>query len=152
MRIRGLESTTLIMMLGAMLLSLLCGCWDDRSAIEKRMEEFRYSTEELASQLIERLQSVDKKVNQRSNSRTEAVREMEEGRGGDAGRPAPNSMEAIVAEATAKLKSISTDDPEASMEGLLESIQASGKIDEQVLSEFGASLRESVSMGESGSR
>jgi hypothetical protein len=121
----------------------LSGCGGD-DPMKRRMAEFRYTTDQLAEELVPRL-AASKRSASRANTRVdEATRQMAEieaDRGGDGDRPDPNSLDAIVADVAVKLNGISSgQSSQALAEELVQLLTGKQGVDESVLSEFKSRL------------
>lgn len=74
--------------------------------MEKRAEEFGYTTESLVEELVKRLQDSKSSASTRTSARAERVAKQEADRGADPDRPNPDSISAIGADAAAKIHKI----------------------------------------------
>lgn len=131
----------------SILLVLSSAACDNRRALEKRMEEFRYEPTSLAEALIKRLQSVGKKKVERQSQKAANVNEVEKGRNLDGNdRPDPNSMAAIVLETKAQIATVedSAGNELAILEQVVSKIRASKKVEESIINSFKQAMRSSL--------
>lgn len=121
------------------------GCSQD-DPMQRRQNEFRYTSDSLAEELIPRLKRVNETASRRSgggpSDLARQVAEREAGRGGDGDRADPNTIDAIVADVVGKLPglAVSQGDPPA-VEQVINKVEQSNEVPADVLQEFATKLR-----------
>jgi len=132
-------------LLGSLLigLSALPGCGGE-SAMDARRKEFRYTPERLATEVIGRME-ITAQARQREprvDGRTAAIQELEADRGGDGGRPNPNSIGAIVTDVVGKFRSmesfddVTSETAQAARDSFMKSIESAEKLPSTMKTEF----------------
>lgn len=122
----------------------LSGCSPD-DPLQRRQDEFRYTSDSLAEELIPRLKRANESEARRGGGPSDLARqvaEREAGRGGDGNRADPNTIDAIVADVVGKLPGlpVSESDPPAA-EQVIEKLAQSNEVPQDVLQEFSTKLR-----------
>lgn len=115
----------------------LCGC-SRVDPLEARSQEFAYTAESLAEEIVSRLQMTQPKgAAPVSNPRADEVARMEADRGSDGDRPDPNSVEAIVLDTVAKLQQMARVSGEKfGYEVLVEELKANEQVDRTLRDDF----------------
>lgn len=116
---------------------------DNQSALDKRMDEFRYTVDSLAETIAVRLASIGDKGASKASTPPRGGEDIDAGRSSqpEDSRPDPNSMESVVAETITKFDNI---DPKRNKSELLKELvaklQASGKVSEKTIQNFEAAV------------
>lgn len=127
---------------------VLPGCGTD-DPMKLRMEEFRYTTEQLADEVVPRLAAMSRAADAPSkgpDAASQRMAEIEASRGGDGDRPDPNSFEAIVLDTVVKIRGISgTGESGSVADDLIRVLSEKEGVDKVALEKFGQQVREELS-------
>lgn len=132
---------------GILLVALLgCGAEDP---MKLRMDEFRYTTDQLADELAPRLAASQRPRGPGSSgpdAATQRMAEIEAVRGGDGDRPDPNSLDAIVMDAVVKVRGIAGTEATGPVADELQRLLAEKPgVDEPTLEKFNRQVRDKLS-------
>ncbi|XZE21738.1 hypothetical protein SH449x_001643 [Pirellulaceae bacterium SH449] len=125
-----------LLLLGLSFTAVSC---DNQSALDKRMDEFRYTVDSLAETIAPRLALVGDKATSKTSTPGRGGEDIDAGRSSqpEDSRPDPNSMESVVAEVITKFDNI---DPKRNkmdmLKELVAKLQASGKVSEKTIQNF----------------
>ncbi len=117
--------------------------------MKRRMEEFRYTTDQLADELAPRLVAMSRSGDSRSkgpDAVSQRMAEIEADRGGDGDRPDPNSLEAIVTDAVVKIRGIAgTGATEPVADDLIRVLADKPDVDKSAIEKFSQKVMEKLS-------
>lgn len=127
---------------------VLSGCGTE-DPMKRRMEEFRYTTDQLADELTPRLVAMGRSGDLPSkgpDAVSQRMAEIEADRGGDGDRPDPNSLGAIVTDAVVKIRGIAgTEATGPVADDLLRALSNKPGVDKDTLDKFSQQVREKLS-------
>jgi hypothetical protein len=129
------------------LLALSAVSCDNRSALDNRMDELRYTMDSLSDAIATRLVALGDNAKMRASKPNSRGEDVDAGRSAVAedSRPDPNSLESVVLETLAKFDNIDPRRNKAEMlDELIEKLRTSGKVDVKVVESFQSAVQTSL--------